>query len=123
PYKEELRVRGGTLYGAEKAALERFTQGLAAEVYEHGISVTCVSPSHIVPTPGVVFHKLLEGRDPSESEGPELTAQAVLLLATEPLDKVTGRVTYSQEILKEYGQIRDGSGFGFELGATGYSKM
>ena len=28
------RGRGGTLYGAEKAALERFTQGLAAEVYE-----------------------------------------------------------------------------------------
>ncbi|MYG90493.1 MAG: SDR family NAD(P)-dependent oxidoreductase, partial [Chloroflexi bacterium] len=47
---------GGTLYGAEKAALERFTQGLASEVHQHGISVTCYSPSQIVPTPGVVHH-------------------------------------------------------------------
>ena len=29
-------------------------------------------------------------------------AHAALLLATEPLDKTTGRVTYSQEILKEF---------------------
>ena len=43
---------GGTLYGAEKAALERFTQGLASEVYQYGVSVTCYSPSQIVPTPG-----------------------------------------------------------------------
>ncbi len=50
---------GGTCYGAEKAALERFTQGLAQEVYGYGISVTCVSPSQVVPTPGTVFHKLV----------------------------------------------------------------
>ena len=34
------KARGGTMYGATKAALERFTQGLAQEVAEHGISVT-----------------------------------------------------------------------------------
>jgi NAD(P)-dependent dehydrogenase (short-subunit alcohol dehydrogenase family) len=42
-------ARGGTCYGAEKAALERFTQGLAAEVYPYGVSVTCVAPSQVVP--------------------------------------------------------------------------
>jgi citronellol/citronellal dehydrogenase len=51
PYAEGGgRVRGGSMYGASKAALERFTQGLAQEVYEHGVSVTCVSPSVGVPT-------------------------------------------------------------------------
>ena len=49
--------RGGTCYGAQKAALERFTQGLAAEVYPYGVSVTCVSPSQVVPTPGTVYHR------------------------------------------------------------------
>ena len=45
PYPDPaVGARGGTCYGAEKAALERFTQGLASEVYPHGISVTCVSP-------------------------------------------------------------------------------
>ncbi len=115
--------RGGTLYGAEKAALERFTQGLAQEVYEHGVSVTCFSPSQIVPTPGVVFHKLMEGRDPSEAESEATMAQAALLLATEPLDKVTGRVTYSQEILKEFGWIDEGHGWGLDTTGSGYSQI
>src|SRR5438094_658589 len=38
PYLDpSVGTRGGTCYGAEKAALERFTQGLASEVYQHGV--------------------------------------------------------------------------------------
>ena len=103
---------GGTCYGSEKAALERFTQGLAEEVYPYGISVTCVSPSLVVPTPGTVFHNLVSGMDDPRGEPPELMARAVLLLATEPLDKVTGWVTYSQQILGEYGMIDNPRGTG-----------
>ena len=117
---------GGTLYGAEKAALERFTQGLASEVYQYGVSVTCYSPSQIVPTPGVVHHRLMEGRDPTEAEGVEIMAQAALLLATEPLNKVTGRVTYSQEILKEFGwDMGDKvpAGTGVTVPGSGYSQI
>ena len=42
PYSPELQafLRGATLYGAEKAALERFTQGLAAEVFAQNVSVS-----------------------------------------------------------------------------------
>ncbi len=122
PYPEPP-PRGSTLYGAEKAALERFTQGLASEVYQHGISVTCVSPSQIVPTPGVLHHKLVKDVNDPRAEGPELMAQATLLLASEPLDKVTGRVTYSQEILAEFGWIDEGRGIGFERQGSGYSQV
>ena len=122
PYTQQFG-RGGTLYGAEKAALERFTQGLASEVYEDGISVTCVSPSQVVPTPGTVFHHLVSGMDDPRGEPPELMARAALLLATEPLDKVTGRVTYSQEILKEFGWIPEGKGTGVERKGSGYSQI
>ncbi len=114
---------GGSLYGAEKAALERFTQGLASEVYEDGVSVTCYSPSQIVPTPGVVHHRLMEGRDPNEAETVETMAQAALLLATEPIDRVTGRVTYSQAILEEFGWIEKGRGLGTERQGSGYSMI
>jgi len=103
---------GGTCYGAEKAALERFTQGLAMEVFQHGVSVTCVSPSLVVPTPGTVFHHLVTGLDDPRGEPPELMAKAALLLATEPLDKVSGRVTYSQQILSEFGWIAEAKGIG-----------
>ena len=69
---------GGTCYGAEKAALERFSQGLAQEVYQYGISVTCVSPSQVVPTPGTVFHNLVTGIDDPRGEHPDLMAQSAL---------------------------------------------
>src|SRR5712692_7550991 len=114
---------GGTLYGAEKAALERFTQGLAQEVWQHGISVTCVSPSQVVPTPGTVFHHLVTGMDDPRGEPPEYMAKAALLLATEPLEKVTGRVTYSQPILKEFGWIDQAKGLGVERPGSGYSQI
>jgi citronellol/citronellal dehydrogenase len=124
PYPDSVAgARNSTCYGAEKAALERFTQGLAAEVYQHGVSVTCVSPSQIVPTPGTVFHNLLKGLDDARGERPELMARAVLLLATEPLDRVTGRVTYSQQILKEFGWITDACGRGVETRGSGYSEV
>ena len=124
PYPDDGSAnRGGTCYGAEKAALERFTQGLAHEVYQYGISVTCVSPSQVVPTPGTVFHKLVSGMDDPRGEPPDLMARATLLLATEPLDTVTGRVTYSQQILKEFGWMSTGKGRGVDpnIPASGYS--
>ena len=124
PYPDPAAgARGGTCYGAEKAALERFTQGLAAEVYPHGISVTCVSPSQIVPTPGTVYHRLVTGIDDPRGEAPILMAKAALLLAAEPLDRVTGRVTYSQQILKEFGWIPEGRGRGVQTRGSGYSEI
>ncbi len=114
---------GGTCYGAEKAALERFTQGLASEVYQFGISVTCVSPSLVVPTPGTVYHNLAAGPDDPTGEPPGLLAEAALLLATEPLDAVTGRVTYSQQLLQEFGRLADARGRGVTLPGSGYSRI
>jgi citronellol/citronellal dehydrogenase len=124
PYRDPaVGARGGTCYGAEKAALERFTQGLAAEVYPHGITVTSVAPSQVVPTPGTVYHRLVKGMDDPRGETPALMAQAALLLATEPLDRVTGRVTYSQQILKEFGWITQARGRGVDTRGTGYSEI
>ena len=121
PYPDAPANSGGTCYGAEKAALERFSQGLAQEVYQHGISVTCVSPSQVVPTPGTVFHNLVTGIDDPRGEHPELMGKSALLLASEPLDRVTGRVTYSQQILKEFGWIDDAQGTGIDRNGSGYS--
>jgi NAD(P)-dependent dehydrogenase (short-subunit alcohol dehydrogenase family) len=128
PYdKSRPTTAGGTCYGSEKAALERFTQGLAQEVYPYGISVSCVSPSQVVPTPGTIHHKLVNGLDDPRGEPPRLMAQAALLLATEPLDRVTGRVTYSQQILLEFGWLSaaeaKGLGVSAERKGSGYSQI
>jgi citronellol/citronellal dehydrogenase len=122
PYPEGP-VRGGALYGAEKAALERFTQGLAQEVYADGVAVSCLAPSQVVPTPGTVFHHLVQSLDDPRGEPPDLMARAALILVSEPAEKVSGRVVYSQQLLLEYGQIGQGRGLGVDRPGSGYSRM
>lgn len=107
-----------TMYAATKAAVERFTQGLAEEVYPHGITVAAVAPSNTVATPGAQYLQVKHPR----SEPPEMMASAIVLLASEPPDRVTGRVTYSQAILKEFGWISEGQGVGIDYPGTGYSQ-
>ena len=96
-------------------------------MYEDGISVTCVSPSLVVPTPGTIYHNLVTGPDDPRGEPVELMAKATLLLATEDLSKVSGRVTYSQQILKEFGWLDDASGLGSDTEkariGSGYSQI
>ena len=111
------------MYGASKAALERFTQGLAEEVYADGISVTALSPSQVDPTPGTVYHKLVDGLEDPRGESPDLMARATLLLASEAIDVISGGVTYSQEILQEFGWINDGQGRGIDSDGSGYSQI
>jgi NAD(P)-dependent dehydrogenase (short-subunit alcohol dehydrogenase family) len=123
PYADPT-VRGGVLYGATKAALERFTQGLAQEVSQYGgIAVSALSPSQVVPTPGTVHHKLVTGMDDPKGEPPRMMADAALLLASEEAPKVNGRVTYSQQILLEFGWIKSGHGRGVETPGSGYSQV
>jgi NAD(P)-dependent dehydrogenase (short-subunit alcohol dehydrogenase family) len=95
-------ARGGTVYGMCKAALERFSTGLAAELFADGIAVSALSPSAVVPTPGTVFHGLTREGDPA-AEPVEVMAEAALVLCTRPTAEVSGRVAYSQELLREFG--------------------
>ena len=81
PYSDIQVSFGNTCYGAEKAALERFSQGLAQEVKQYGISVTCVSPSQVVPTPGTIYHNLISGLDDPNGENPDLMAKADLAIS------------------------------------------
>ncbi|HEY4043119.1 MAG TPA: SDR family NAD(P)-dependent oxidoreductase [Rhodopila sp.] len=121
PY-EDKTVLGSVMYGATKAALERFTQGLAQEVAQYeGITVAAVSPSQVVPTPGTIHHKLVTGIDVPKGEPPMLMARAALLLASEQPSRMNGRVTYSQQILQEFGLIQDAKGRGVTIQGSGYS--
>ena len=123
PYGAPPILRDGVLYGTEKAALERFSQGLAEELYPHGVAVAALSPSQVVVTAGVIFHEAVFDRDEAHTEPPVMMAQAAVLLASEPLDRVTGRVCYSQQILREFGWIDGGRGTGIDTIGSGYSQM
>jgi NAD(P)-dependent dehydrogenase (short-subunit alcohol dehydrogenase family) len=94
-----------TTYGTVKAGLERFTTGLASEVDEKNIAVNALSPTGIVPTPGVLHHRLVKDENDPRAEPTAYMAKAALILAACDASKLTGRITYSQELLKEYGQL------------------
>jgi citronellol/citronellal dehydrogenase len=95
-------TRGGTVYGMCKAAIERFSTGLAAELYADNIAVNALSPTKVVPTPGTLFHHLTTEDDPN-SEPRSVMAEAALMLCHREPHSLTGRVTYSQELLAELG--------------------
>jgi len=94
--------RGGTVYGMCKAALERFTTGLASEVADDGIAVNVVSPG-LVATPGVAVHGLINERTKDRVQPIEFIAEAVFQLATADPKKRTGTINYAEPLLKELG--------------------
>jgi citronellol/citronellal dehydrogenase len=94
---------GSTVYGMCKGALERFSTGLAAEVFADGIAVNALSPSGLVPTPGVIHHGLQRGVAPERLEAPEFMAEAAHALCTGDPARLTGRITYARPLLEELG--------------------
>ena len=91
--------RGGTVYGMCKAALERFTTGLASEVFEDGIAVNVVSPG-LVDTPGVAVHGLINEQTKDRVQPIKYIAEAVFRLATGDPKTMTGRIDYAEPLLK-----------------------
>ena len=62
-----------------------------------------MSPSALVPTPGVVFHGLQKGVPDDRMEPPEYMAEAALALCSGDPAVLTGRITYAQPLLAELG--------------------
>lgn len=91
-----------TVYGMCKAAIERLSTGLAAEVYGSGVAVNALSPNRVVPTPGTIFHHLTTEDDPN-AEPPRVMAAAALALCSGDPASLTGRIAYSQDLLDELG--------------------
>ena len=87
----------GTVYGMCKAAIERFTTGLAAELYDDGINVNALAPTHIVPTFGAAAFFDLTAH---ATEPPEVMADVVHHLTSRRPDRITGRILYSQEVAR-----------------------
>jgi len=93
--------RGGTVYGMVKAALERFSTGLASEVYADGIAVNVLAPG-LVATPGALLHKTANETTLHRETPVEHVAEACLLLASGDPKELTGRVTTAGDLMKEF---------------------
>ena len=92
---------GGTVYGMCKAALERFTTGLAQEVFDENIGVNVISPG-LVATPGVMHHKLINETNKERVTPVEHMAEACLRLVHGDPRQITGRIDYADELIEEF---------------------
>jgi 3-oxoacyl-[acyl-carrier protein] reductase len=91
PYREYNKTAGDVIYASCKAALHRFTQGVAAELVDDNIAVNCVGPSTAIRTPGAA--QLIP--DDFSTEPVEYLAETVLAMCHLPAAKRTGLVAFS----------------------------
>lgn len=102
PYPEFHQFGGVLAYATSKAALNRLTIGLAAELYRDGIAVNSVEPVAIVMTPGVEAQDLpLEGHT---VEPVEAMCEAALAMCSEPASVRTGLVVKATPFLESIGR-------------------
>jgi citronellol/citronellal dehydrogenase len=93
---------GNGIYGATKAALDRATNALAAELWGTGIRINTLDPVKPVASEGAIAHLL--DRIPADRYAPvEVIVEAALALATCPVDE-TGHTHRDQELLDVLGR-------------------
>jgi NAD(P)-dependent dehydrogenase (short-subunit alcohol dehydrogenase family) len=93
-----VRVQYSVPYGASKAALERFTTGLARELRKTKISVCALRP-YFVKTE--VVTDFLDGKmDTSDWEEPEMWGKYCAMISTADPSATTGKI-FDQALCKE----------------------
>jgi citronellol/citronellal dehydrogenase len=102
PFADFDKSAGFGMYGTVKAALNRLTKSLAAELYGDGIAVNAAAPSNPVATPGAGALDLAK----IDTEDIELITETVFLLCTGDPKTMTGRIAHTQPFLREVGWLR-----------------
>ncbi|EQA99779.1 hypothetical protein L288_19025 [Sphingobium quisquiliarum P25] len=98
PFPDYLAVSGDTVYSAAKAAVNRFTQGLAAELLASNIAVNAVGPSTAIRTPGADDY--IPGEYPTEDVA--YLAETVLAMSHLPANERTGLIAHSMHFPWHY---------------------
>ncbi len=96
PGAARMTRRGGpgAVYGASKAALDRFAAGVAPELREKNIAIINIYPGFTLTER---LARLMEGADTSRMERPETTAKAVAFLCQDPMP-YTGTTVVAREL-------------------------
>ncbi|MCC2603145.1 SDR family NAD(P)-dependent oxidoreductase [Sphingopyxis yananensis] len=91
PYPAFEKFRGYAVYAAAKAALNRLTQGMAAELLDDNIAVNAVGPSTAIRTPST--DSLIPADFPTED--PAYLAETVCAMVHLPAAQRTGLIASS----------------------------
>jgi len=88
-------VSSDVVYGVSKAAIERFTAGLAEELKGYNIAVNALCPS-FTDTEGLAF--MMPGVDRSGCQKPEMWGRYAAFLASKDASVLTGRALSAEEL-------------------------
>ena len=100
PFSTFDQSAGFGLYGTVKAALNRLTMSLAAELYDDGIAVNAAAPTNPVATEGAGALDLAK----TDTEDIALITETVAILCKGDPKTLTGRVVKTQSFLEEAGR-------------------
>lgn len=87
---------GRMAYSVSKAALEKFTQGLAVELSEHGVAANAITIERSIASEGYVF--MVPDADHSRWDPPEVVGPPLVWLANRDPKLFTGRVLTLAEL-------------------------
>ncbi|WP_150303691.1 SDR family NAD(P)-dependent oxidoreductase [Pseudomonas saliphila] len=90
-----------SLYGSTKAALERLTAGWAMELASQSIAINSLAPVEAVASEGALDSGSID--DQAFFEPVEAVVEAALALCSGPQQCLTGRNSYSLNLLEELG--------------------
>jgi len=101
PYRDSaMAAHVIAAYGATKAALNRYSSGLAHELAAEGIYVNTLAPENIVLTSGAEYVREIAVRSPDMAEPVEMMAEAALALCH---GSFVGQNCYSRQLVHSLG--------------------
>ncbi|MCP5194688.1 MAG: SDR family NAD(P)-dependent oxidoreductase [Pseudomonadales bacterium] len=101
PYRDSpMSAHVIAAYGATKAALNRYSAGLAHEVAPQGICINTLAPENIVLTAGADYVRDIAKRSPDMAEPVEIMAEAALALCH---GRFVGQNCYSRQLVHSLG--------------------
>ena len=92
----------GTAYGSGKAHLERFTQGLASELYRLNIAVNALSPRGAIASEGQRWFRGDRPYAGAREDGIIMGDAGAIICEKDP-KSYTGRILYDEDVLAEAG--------------------
>ena len=101
PFSDFDTSAGFGVYGTCKAALNRLTLSLAAELYQDGIAVNAAAPTDPVATEGAGALDLAK----SGTEDISLIVETAFRLLSGDPKTLTGRIAHTQSFLREVGWL------------------
>lgn len=94
-------VSTGLAYAVAKAALDRFTYGLAAEAGRFNIAVNCLKPHRVVDTEGMRFW--VKEEDRKDWVSPDKMVRCAIFLAEQDAKGISGTVATDEELCAWHG--------------------